>query len=231
MPQLKLSKRLSAIAELIPAQGGVADIGTDHGYIPAWLRQTGFSSFILATDINELPLGHAIETAVEYGVADSISFLLCDGLQGVCSKHLKSIIIAGMGGETIAEILSHAPWTKEDGRTLILQPMTKSDFLRQWLYENGYTVLFEDLVEDDRIYELLTAAGGLDVPYSPGQLHTGHLELIENNALFAKKLDGLITKTQNALAGLSVSTKSGDNKRLAEYKTLLDDYKTMHASL
>ncbi len=229
MPQLKLSGRLSAIAGLIPPEGGVADIGTDHGYIPVWLRLNGYTDHILATDINPQPLGNAIETAIEYGVEDKISFLMCDGLKGVCNKHLGCVVIAGMGGENIAEILSQAHWTAENGCLLILQPMTRADRLRSWLFNNGYVVTGETLVQDDRLYEIITARGGRDALYTPGQLYTGRLSLIKGNPLFPQKLEGLIAKQKNAIRGLSRSVGEGDSLRLEQVRGLLAEFEAMGA--
>ncbi|NCC68024.1 MAG: SAM-dependent methyltransferase, partial [Clostridia bacterium] len=148
MAAIKLSERLLSIAKLIPSCGGVADVGTDHGYIPVWLAQNGHSGGLFATDINKGPLEHAKQTAAEYGQAGKISFFLCDGLKALSGREISTVIIAGMGGENIAEIISAAPWMKENHSLLILQPMSKSAFLRQWLFNNGYSVLSEQLVDD-----------------------------------------------------------------------------------
>lgn len=221
MAEIKLSPRLEAIVRLVPGFGGVADVGTDHGYIPVRLSLRGHVGGLFATDINEGPLEHARQTASEYGLDGKISFHLCDGLRTLDSDGIYTVIIAGMGGETIASILSAAPWTKLDGRLLILQPMSKASFLRSWLYENGYKVLSEHLVEDGILYELLTAQGGADMPYSPAELLTGHRELISGDPFYPERLDFLINREKHAGDGLSLSSKPEDRQRAIETEAIL----------
>ena len=224
LPKIKLSKRLEKIARLIPLSGGVVDIGTDHGHLPVWLAQNGHSGKLTATDIKKGPLSVARKTAARFGQARRLDFVLCDGLSGIDASDFGTIVIAGMGGETIAHILSEAPWTRDSSRPLmlILQPMTKSQLLRLWLFENGYEVLSESLVEDGRIFEIICATGarGFPLPYSPAELLTGHKVLIENDPLFPKRLCALILKTQKAILGLSASLRA-DFMRLNELNTVL----------
>lgn len=215
MASIKLSDRLLAIAQLIPPSGGVADVGTDHGYIPVWLVQNGHNGKLFATDINIAPLEHAKQTATEYGLDDKIEFQLCDGLAALNGTDLSTVIIAGMGGESIAEILSGAPWVKEQNTLLILQPMSKSSLLRKWLFENGFRVLSEQLVDDGKVYEILTAQAGEDEPYSPAELQTGHKRLISSDPLFAKQLTLLVKKFERAVFGLSSSVKPEARARSA----------------
>lgn len=216
MAAIKLSARLDAIAKLVPSFGGVADVGTDHGYIPVWLAQNGHSGALFATDINKAPLQHAKQTAVEYGQDDKIVFYLCDGLSALENGEISSIIIAGMGGENIAEILTAAPWTKDSSCILILQPMSKSPYLRKWLYDNGYRVLSEQLVDDGTIYEILTAKAGEDIPYSPAELLIGHKHLISSSPHFKNRLNNLIEKSKRAVSGLAASAKTDDTARFDE---------------
>lgn len=216
MASIKLSARLAAIARLVPAFGGVADVGTDHGYLPVWLAQNGYSGALFATDINKAPLQHAKQTAVEYGQDGKIDFHLCDGLAALDGGDIHTVIIAGMGGETIAEILCAAPWTKSNNCLLILQPMSKSPYLRKWLVENGYKVLSEQLVDDGTIYEILTAKSGEDTPYSPAELLVGHKQLISASPLFENRLNNLIEKSKRAVSGLAVSAKTEDTAKLGE---------------
>lgn len=162
---LQLQPRLQLLADLVPQGARVADIGTDHGYLPVWLLQRGRIAAAIAADIGEDPLQHARRTAEEYGV-DGINFRLCDGLKGIGSDEVDTVVIAGMGGETIIHILSAAPWTKVTGAvTLLLQPMTKAGELRRWLSDNGYCFTDERLVWDkDFLYPVLVVTGGVQQP-------------------------------------------------------------------
>lgn len=159
MNDLKLSPRLNAIATLAAVGKRIADIGTDHGYIPVRLALLGHAESITATDIKMGPLSHAMQSAREYGVSDLIRFVCCDGLSFSGAHDLDTVIIAGMGGETIVSILERADWTRS-GVRLLLQPQTKTDELCVWLAEAGYELSGAALVEDaGRIYVVLSAVG------------------------------------------------------------------------
>lgn len=218
---LRLSARLKAIAELVPDGIGAADVGTDHGYIPVWLAQNGYGGKLYATDIKKEPLRHAKQTAAEYGQDGRIEFHLCNGLSALKGKNIDTVVIAGMGGENIASILEAAPWTRENSCFLILQPMSKSAHLRKWLYDNGFRVLSEQLVDDSGIYEILTASAGTDEPYSPAELLIGHTRIIASDPLYEKRLAQLTDKIGKEVSGLSVSLKSEALERLTETKKTL----------
>ena len=159
--QLQLQPRLQLLADLVPQDTRLADIGTDHGYLPVHLIQQGRIPSAIAADVGYEPLQHAVRTAEEYGVG-GIDFRLCDGLRGISADEVDTIVIAGMGGETIIHILSAAEWSRADGRyTLLLQPMTKAGVLRRWLTENGYRFVAERLVWDkDFLYPVMVLTGG-----------------------------------------------------------------------
>lgn len=153
--QIKLTPRLSLIYEMT---GGVvcADIGTDHALLPCALVRDGRAARAFASDINPGPLRRARDTVAAFGLEDRIELLQCDGVPPRAAAESDSIIIAGMGGETIAGILARAavrPQTQ-----LLLQPMTRAAQLRGYLCENGYAIVRERLArEADRIYVVLEA--------------------------------------------------------------------------
>ena len=158
--RLQLQPRLRLLADMVPQGGCLVDIGTDHGYLPVWLLQRGRIEGAIAADIGAEPLAHARRTAAEYGVGN-IDFRLCDGLSGIAPEEADSVVIAGMGGETIIAILSAAPWTKDGQHALLLQPMTKAADLRRWLSVNGYCFTEERLVRDKNyLYPVLRVKGG-----------------------------------------------------------------------
>ena len=103
-----MNKRLEAIYALIGEGRGLVDVGTDHGYIPTALAQSGYAGNIIASDIKPGPLQAARRSAENAGVADKIDFLLCDGLDGCDPSAIDTIVIAGMGGDTICGILDRA---------------------------------------------------------------------------------------------------------------------------
>jgi len=144
---IRLSDRLGTIAGFIEKGAAVADIGTDHGFLPVYLAQTGAASRIIASDMSAGSLGAARRSAARYGVSDKIEFIVAPGLDGVGENDADTIVIAGVGGETIIGILEEAPWTKT-GKRLILQPQTKKAELLAFLSDNGYTVHETAQVQD-----------------------------------------------------------------------------------
>ena len=105
--QLQLQPRLQLLADMVPFNSRLADVGTDHGYLPVWLLQQGRIPFAIASDINPDPLEHARQSAQEYGV-DGIDFRLCGGLDGIKPEEVDTIVIAGMGSNTIVGILKYS---------------------------------------------------------------------------------------------------------------------------
>ena len=223
MEKIKLSRRLAAIAEMVPYGSICIDVGTDHGYIPAWLIQNGICPHVFASDINAGPLGSARRTAVLAGTVEKTEFLLCNGLSAYSENSADAVIIAGMGGETIISILQAAPWTA-NGVKLILQPQSKSELLRKWLTASGYVIICESLIEDGRIYQLLTASGGTCTHrYSPAEYHLGALDQISDNPLFPEYLNNEIRRAEKSIAGMT-SSKENDTLRLQNEKGLLEQY-------
>ena len=135
-------RRLLACAKLCVG-GRAADVGTDHGYLPVYLVENGICESAVACDINEMPLASAAENIMKAGLSDRIDTVLSDGLDLVPADGITNVIIAGMGGELIADIISRAGWIKENKVNLVLQPMTKWDHLRKYLYDNCFAVTRE----------------------------------------------------------------------------------------
>ncbi|MBR3988511.1 MAG: SAM-dependent methyltransferase [Clostridia bacterium] len=137
-PLFTLNNRLSLCAEMVRKGAKIADIGTDHAYLPVWLVRAGFASFALACDIKAEPLMQGELTIKKYHAEDLVETRLCDGLNAVNPEEADDIIIAGMGGETIVHILSDANWLKDKSKNLILQPMSKHELVINYLYKNGF---------------------------------------------------------------------------------------------
>jgi len=160
MEQVKLSDRLKAIAGLISAGSSVADIGTDHGILPVYLAQTGLASCIYASDISASSIKAAYRTASKANVTDAITFHVAPGLDHITPSDVDTVVIAGMGGETIIGILKDAPWLKNRGVSLILQPQSKVDLLARFLYNTGYAIKKTKSVSDrGRQYTIIKATG------------------------------------------------------------------------
>lgn len=159
METIKLSERLCAVASFIEPCSTVADVGTDHGYLPVWLLQTHTAQYVFASDIHAGPLDRARRSAAEYSLENGIRFELSNGLQFTDADAADTVVIAGMGGETIRSILAAAPWTKQ-GRHLVLQPQSKIGELTDWLQQNGYTLADAKLSLDaGKLYLVLDVRG------------------------------------------------------------------------
>ncbi len=157
MKRITLTPRLNTVASFVERCDTVADIGTDHGFIPAYLIQNDLCKRAIASDINKGPLSSAVKTAQDYNISDKVKFICAPGLDGVAPGEADTVIIAGMGGETITEIIHNASWLKEQCVHLVLQPQSKFELLEEFLYNNGYEVLKAKLIYDSgRLYLVLS---------------------------------------------------------------------------
>ena len=216
--QLQLQPRLQLLADLVRDGARLADIGTDHGYLPIWLIQHGRITTAIAGDVGELPLEHARRTVREQEV-EGVDLRLCDGLRGIAPEEADTIVIAGMGGDTIVHILEAAPWTKEGRHTLLLQPMTKIEWLRGWLAENGYRFTRERLVWDkDFLYPVMEVVGGEQQPLSEVEQYTG--TLLEGDPLYGEYLQHQLDRLARAIAGMRRSTKPESLAKAEELEAL-----------
>ena len=215
---MDLSPRLAAIAAQVPPGSHLADVGTDHAYLPVALLLEGRIPSAVASDVNQGPLERGRETALQAGVEGRIDFRLADGLDGLEGSDV--VVIAGMGGELIARILSRAPWTRQ--ALLLLQPMTAQPELRLWLTENDYRIERETLVrEGNRLYLILAVRGGQSPHYSRGELWAGRQREGEKSPLRLAYLDDLLRRRRRALAGMEQSAHPPEG--LAQERQLLKE--------
>lgn len=154
---ITLDKRLEACSEFIDGQGIVCDVGTDHAYLPAYLVLNEKCVGAVAADINDGPLRYAGQTLEKYNLTDKIKLVKSNGLDDIAPDNISDVVIAGMGGETICDILSRADRFKKH-TNFVLQPMTRASHLRRWLYRNGYDIKAEKAVMHDRyLYTVINA--------------------------------------------------------------------------
>lgn len=155
---VKLSERLKAVAELVKPCDTLADVGTDHGYIPIYLRDCKKIKYAIAMDINKGPLLHASEHIKQYHMTESIETRLSDGLLALKPGEADVIVIAGMGGSLMMRILSQGRETACMAKSLVLQPQSELMAFREFLYKNGYQITAEDMVfEDGKYYPMMAA--------------------------------------------------------------------------
>lgn len=154
--QLQLDNRLSMCADFVRDGSMLADIGTDHAYLPVWLCRIGKCPSAIAADINPDPLKRGAITIEHYNMCDKIKTRLSNGLSEINPDEADDVVIAGMGGELIAKIIENSSFHKNSEKHFILQPMTKSEFLIKWLCDNGYTILKQDCcVAANKCYTVL----------------------------------------------------------------------------
>lgn len=217
--QLELTPRLRAVAELVPNGAAVADIGTDHAYLPVRLLLEGKIACAIAADLREGPLDRAKLTAKQFDCRENIDFRLCDGLTAITPDEVDTIVIAGMGGETIAAVLSQATWTKNEAYTLILQPMSAQNDLRRWLWQQGYGIRDERIIrEGDKLYNILFVKYGCARKLTIGEEWAGSQTPDMKQELRGEYLSRLLEKADRAIAGISRGKGEKDGVRLEELR-------------
>ncbi|MGL4910873.1 MAG: tRNA (adenine(22)-N(1))-methyltransferase, partial [Romboutsia sp.] len=180
---MKLTDRLLKIASLVTEGKKVADIGTDHGYIPVYLLNKEKVEFAVLADVNKGPLENARKEVRRNGLIDKVDLRLGSGIEVLEKGEVDEVIIAGMGGILISELLEAKKEVATSVDKLILQPMQAQDELRRYLLNNGYEIINEVLVKEDfRIYEILEVKyTGVNTPVEDEVFYEVGTKLIENN--------------------------------------------------
>ena len=209
--QKRLEPRLFSAVSYVRSGAAVADIGTNHAYLPIYLLREGIASRALACDIGAGPISCARENISAAGLSDRIATLQTDGLHGVERFSPDHILIFGMGGELIVKILSEAPWVCDPAIRLILQPMSRAEVLRNYLWEIGFRIVGETLSrEDGRIYQTICAEWkGEKEPFAPIDCLVGKRESLASSPLSIAFLKQKIRIARQIIAGKSQS-KSPD---------------------
>lgn len=194
---MKLSKRLQAVASLVKEGKCVADIGTDHGYIPIYLVESGICEKAIAMDVNKGPLQRAKEHIKENGLSEKIETRLSDGLAALCPGECDCAVIAGMGGGLVIKILEEGATVAKTMTELILQPQSELEKVRFYLQENQYQVVEEEMVEEDgKYYPMLRVKWGNRDTYETIELLYGKYLIQKKHPVLLQYLDKEIrTKT------------------------------------
>lgn len=155
---VKLSQRLFNVSELITPGLKVADIGTDHGYLPIYLVENKIAETVIASDVKTGPLQKAADNINLYGLSDEIDLRLSDGLKMYEAGEVDSIVMAGMGGNLIIDIISDSMDVCNEAKELILQPQSDVARVRHFLQDNGYFIISESMVcEEGKFYPMMKA--------------------------------------------------------------------------
>lgn len=222
---MKLSNRLKCIADFVNRNSIVADIGTDHAYIPVYLVENKISTKIIACDVNIGPLNIATDYVERKGLLSNITLRLGNGLKVLNVNEVDTVIIAGMGGKLISSILNESSEVASSIREFILQPMTASESLREYLYNNNYKIIDEKLIcEDNRIYEIIYAQRGNDYISDNIYFEVGK-KLIENkDPLLKEFLDNKLKKYEAILENLE---NNNSLRGQLKYKTTKERYEKL----
>lgn len=225
----QISERLRCCADLIDPGARVADIGTDHGYLPIWLVTQGIASAVYAADLREKPLQRARENARANGVEAKISFRRSDGLCCFNGTEMDTIVCAGMGADLIISILERTPWLRSSRYTLILQPQSSGQDLRRYLAEHGFSIEREVLVrEKGFLYAVIRARfSGEITALSPGRQFVSPQLLADGSVYLPMQMDRLISSLQKTVEGISCGHTEADAEKLHYYQAALDELKTM----
>ncbi|MTI66014.1 MAG: SAM-dependent methyltransferase [Firmicutes bacterium] len=222
---MRLSPRLKTISKFVEKDTLVADIGTDHGYIPVYLIEKGIAKEVIASDVNKAPLESAKGYILKKGLENKIETRLGNGLKVLKPREVDTVIIAGMGGILISEILSESSMIVKDIKNFILQPMVASEQLRRYLYNNNFKIIDEKLAkEDNRYYEIIKVQLGKDNIEDPIFLEIGK-KLLENkdpllDSFLAKKLKKIRKILKNIEENGNVFRNDKYNKLKIKYNKI-----------
>ena len=214
---MELSKRLQAVADLVSPGLTVADVGTDHGYIPIYLMLTGKSTKAIAMDINKGPLERAKEHIEAYGLQEKIETRLSNGVAKLVPNEVECVVIAGMGGALTVQIMEEGKEVFKQLKEFILQPQSELYKVRKYLTEHSYQIVAEDMVlEDGKYYPMMRVLQGEDRDYTDIELLYGkHLLKGQNSTLkaFLEKEEGkkkLILEKLNQEIGAHIEVRKSE---------------------
>ena len=221
---MKLTDRLLKIASLVDNGKRIADIGTDHGYIPVYLLNQNKIQYAILGDVNKGPLENARKEVTRNKLQDKVDLRLGSGIEVLKENEVDEIIIAGMGGMLINNLLKANEKVAHTTEKLILQPMQAPEELRMFLYQNGYKILDEHLVrEEHRLYEIIVCKyEGLEPQEIDPIYYEIGLKLIQNNdPLLNDFIENKIRINQNVLKKLEGIEGQGiEDKRAALNKKI-----------
>lgn len=197
---MELTPRLKCIYDMLGEGATLIDVGTDHAYLPLALVSDGKYRRAVASDIAKGPLASAKENIAAAGLEDKIDTVLSDGFRSVDRPDGDfAVAVCGMGGEMIASVLSSSEDVSRSARFLVLQPMTKDEKLREYLWENGFEILEERAVsEGEKVYIVLAARyAGESAAYTETELYVGKAEALSPSDDMERRLERLCERYTN----------------------------------
>ena len=222
----KISKRLLCAADFAQKGDFIADVGTDHAYLPIYLYTKGIIKGAVVSDINEGPIQRAAKNIREFSCESQITPILCDGLSKIGEYSPDTVFILGMGGELIVNIILNAEWLKKNKTRLVMQAMTHTEILREYLINNGFEIINEAIVEDSKIYQITVAVySGNFAEADKLELRFGKINLSKREPILIK---ALIREKEILCARLDGKKKAGlDGGEDAELLEMIENYLDM----
>ncbi|MCP1455861.1 MULTISPECIES: tRNA (adenine(22)-N(1))-methyltransferase [Pseudomonas] len=218
MNEQTLSMRLERVAAHMPAGARLADIGSDHAYLPVALLRRGAIAMAVAGEVALTPFRAAERTVGENGLEQQISVRLANGLASIEPEDgITAISLCGMGGETIRDILDSGKARLSGQERLILQPNGGEQPLRQWLMENDYRILCEEVLRENRFYyEIIVAERTGPVTYTAEELYFGPLQLQARTPIFLAKWQRLLRQKQKTLTSFAKARQAVPEEKLQD---------------
>ncbi len=219
---MELKGRLKLIADMVPECQVVSDIGTDHAYLPVYLVKKGICRKAIASDVSPEPVKRARRNVEDHALVGKIEVRLGDGLEPIAEDEADVIVIAGMGGEQIARIIEKGFKKARLAQRLILQPMSRAEEMREWLYKNGFEILDENLVkEKGRIYAVSAVRyTGQELVEDLIYRHISRKLVEKKDPLLPCFIKKKLKDLEKALAGMKKS-READGKLLVNRERLL----------
>lgn len=210
--------RLERVAAHMPAGAHLADIGSDHAYLPVALLRRGVIATAVAGEVALTPLRAAERTVGENGLEQLVSVRLANGLAAIEPEDgITAISLCGMGGETIRDILDSGQARLSGHERLILQPNGGEQPLRQWLMENDYRILWEEVLRENRFYyEIIVAERAGPVTYTAEELYFGPLQMQARTPTFLAKWQRLLRQKQKTLASFAKARQAVPEEKLQD---------------
>ncbi|SDS92426.1 tRNA (adenine22-N1)-methyltransferase [Pseudomonas sp. Z003-0.4C(8344-21)] len=216
MNEQTLSLRLERVAAHVPVGARLADIGSDHGYLPVALMRRGLISAAVAGEVALTPFQAAQRTVRENDLQAYISVRRANGLAAIRPDDgISAVSICGMGGETIRDILEAGKAHLSGNERLVLQPNGGEQPLRHWLMEHGYRILSEEVLHENRFdYEIIVAERDGPVSYTAQQLYFGPVQMQTRSPAFIRKWQHRLRLKQKTLTRLAQARQTVPQEKL-----------------
>lgn len=214
---MQLSGRMLAVAEMVTPGTVVADIGTDHAYVPIYLVQHGIAPSAIAMDVRPGPLSHAEANIEKYGLKGLISTRLSDGLHELKAGEADTVVMAGMGGLLMVRLLEEGLNVLGTVSECILQPQSDADSVRRFLHAHDFCIVQENMVVDDgKYYVMMKVVHGADQPYGAADDLYGKLLIDGAHPVLQAYLEKEDAVIKNILAKLEGQSAERSRRRLEE---------------